>query len=707
MLPSAHDAPPPQARPGAAARGAREPWLVDCVVAVRAPALAMAGRDGQIRPRDADGFPTAHGHYDQDRRVLSRSELTVDGRRPEYLGHRLLDARRSKHVSGVRTGLDPTPDPVLIVERVHEAGVGESIAIANHDAAPRRLVVRLHVDADLADVSEVRRGQPGPARRPRAHGALLVWTDAADGTCVALRTEPPAEFREPADPRAAGAEPASGTVLGWTATIPAGGRWSVRVLLDTEPSAQVPHPLVRAEGAVRWTRVPGTDDARLDAVLAHGLDDLAALLLAPAARPHEVFAAAGAPWYLTLFGRDSLWTARMLLPVDEGCDLAFGTLSALARLQGAKEDPDTDEQRGKILHELRRRTTEHQQGEILPPVYYGSMDATPLFVLLLVEAWRAGMAAERVRALIPHARAALDWMGALSAAAPDGFIRYVALHPGALFNHGWKDSVDAIVAEDGRRASAPVALAEVQAYAIDAACGFAGLLRAVAGEAGNKEAADLEAWAEKLRRAFLHAFEVRAPGREPYFALALDAGGAAVDGLTSNMGHLLGIGILTPEQSATVARHLVSDDLFSGWGLRTRGRTHSRFNPFGYHSGAVWAHDTAIAVRGLALAHAEAAAAGRTQCAEICAQAARRIAHGLLDAAAAFGYRLPEVFGGGTRDPEDAAPLPFPASCRPQAWYAAAGVAVWWALTTIGPGPARPARGRIRARHRPDPAAGW
>jgi glycogen debranching enzyme len=266
--------------------------------------------------------------------------------------------------------------------------------------------------------------------------------------------------------------------------------------------------------------------------------------------------------------------------------------------------------------------------------------------------------------------------------APE-FIRYEAHSSGALFNHGWKDSADAIVDEQGENVAGSVALSEVQAYAIDAARRFAKLLLEIEGEEAEAEAAVLRRWADELVSRFLEAFVVDDGPGEPYFAIALDRDDKAVKGLTSNIGHLLGTGILSPVQSAALARHLVSDELFSGWGVRTRSSAHPRFNRLSYHGGAVWAHDTAIAIRGLALAAAEAADAKDPVSARACGGAARTLAGGLIDAAHAFDYRLPELFGGGPREAGDIMPLPFPAACRPQAWSAAAGVAVYEALKRL------------------------
>jgi len=290
--------------------------------------------------------------------------------------------------------------------------------------------------------------------------------------------------------------------------------------------------------------------------------------------------------------------------------------------------------------------------------------------------------------LLDSARAALGWMrNRAEEDSAAGFIRYATAATGALFNHGWKDSRDAVVSPKGRVADGPIALSEVQAYAYQAAVGFANLLERLHPDgAAKQEAYELREWAEALKDRFHRHFLIKDnPEGVPYFAMALDGRNKAVPGLTSNIGHLLGTGIVSLEQSAWIAQHLVSEQLFSGWGLRTRGSQHPRFNPFSYHGGAVWAHDTAIAIRGLCLAAHEANRAGESGYAfgRDCAGAARTLANGLIDAGAAFGYRLPEVFAGGSRDSGDIAPLPFPAACRPQAWSAAAGVAVNEALESI------------------------
>ncbi len=224
----------------------------------------------------------------------------------------------------------------------------------------------------------------------------------------------------------------------------------------------------------------------------------------------------------------------------------------------------------------------------------------------------------------------------------------------------------------------PVAWCEVQAYAIQAANGFAQLLDAYPAAARPGEVRALRKWASDLQQRFLNRFQVAESADTSYFAMALDGNNKIVDGLTSNVGHLLGTGVLDHEQSARIARLLVSDELFSGSGLRTRSSRHARYNPLSYHGGAVWAHDTAIAIRGLSIAARDAHEDGETDCARECASAAKTLAEGLLAVAERFDYRLPELFSGDGDDP-----VPFPAACRPQAWSAAAGIVVMNAMEQI------------------------
>jgi glycogen debranching enzyme len=439
-------------------------------------------------------------------------------------------------------------------------------------------------------------------------------------------------------------------------------RWELRV---DDPGAAIQPP----RGPREWSR-PAVDagDRRMSRLIEASLDDLEALRLTDGGDP---FLAAGVPWFLTLFGRDSIWAARMLLPL--GTELAAGTLRVLARRQGARVDTATGEAPGKIMHELRRHPFGlPRQGLHLPPVYYGTVDATPLWISLLHDAWRWGMPAADVAALLPHAEAALGWLDRYADPDGDGFLEYIDETGTGLANQGWKDSSDAVRFADGRRAQPPIALVEVQGYAYRAALDAAALLDAFDRPGGDR-------WRE-YAAALADRFRVRFWVDGGYPAMALDREKRRVESLTSNIGHLLGTGMLSPDEERAVATALATDAMSGGYGLRTMSARDGAFSPMSYHCGSIWTQDTAIVAAGLSRAGFGAAA--------------RTLIDGLLAAAEAFGYRMPELHAGDARS-ELARPLPYPAACRPQAWSAAAAILLLQAA--LGLEPDVPA-GRVRLR---------
>ncbi len=357
----------------------------------------------------------------------------------------------------------------------------------------------------------------------------------------------------------------------------------------------------------------------------------------------------------------------MLLPLDAG--LAAGTLRALAAFQGTRTDPAAAEEPGKILHELRsKELVLESQGLRLPPIYFGAVDSTPLWLCLLGELGRAGTDDAAVRALLPNAARAAGWLLAAGNAghAGDGvggnggFLSYQDTTGHGLSNQGWKDSRDAMQFRNGRQADGPIALSEVQGYAYQAAVETAGLFDAY-GEPGGQ---DLRDFAEALQQAFRERFWVEDDGG-PFPAMALDGHGDPLDVPGSNMGHLLGTGILDASESRLVADRLLSPELFSGYGVHTMSRRAAGFWPFSYHCGSVWSHDTAVAIRGLL--------------AEGFLPEARTLADGLLAAAGSFGHRLPELFAGVPAS-ESGHAVPYPASCHPQAWSSASAVVIAQAM---------------------------
>jgi glycogen debranching enzyme len=597
----------------------RQPLLHDLAITLRAPTVCLSGPDGQLRGSGTQGVLCA------DVRVLAQAVVTIDGVEPEPIGHGVTDAS-TEHFVGILRGVGvPTADPAVWLRRdrtVLSDGLRETFTLVNRSDQAVAVELRLDVDADLAPIETIKWGDPVPTAPPG----------------VTVRIAAPGA--EPATPAAVVGFP---RVLRWPLTVAARGATSRSWALSVHDTGAAVAP-----ANVRLVR-PGTvraDDPRLSALLDRALDDLDALLLTEPDHPGDVFVGAGAPWYLTLFGRDSLWTATLLLPYD--VTLARGTLRTLARAQGRTTNPDTGEEPGKILHERRRTATPSAQR--LPPLYYGTIDATPLWICLLRDAWRWGLPADEVRGLLPHLEAALGWIGRHG----DRFLAYHNPSGRGLTNQGWKDSEDAVRFADGRRATGPVALVEAQGYAHEAALAGAELLDAF----GRDGAPTWRAFAADFAVRFRERFWV-ADAEGPFPALALDGDGAGVDAPASNIGHLLGTGLLDDAQSALVAARLGGPDLASGYGLRTMSRRTGGYSPLSYHCGSVWPHDTAIVARGLSRAGHPAAAA------QLVAQ--------LLTAADAFDRRLPELFAGFGAD-EVAAPMAYPASCRPQAWSAAAAV---------------------------------
>jgi glycogen debranching enzyme len=431
-------------------------------------------------------------------------------------------------------------------------------------------------------------------------------------------------------------------VLRWSATVEDPG-----AVMLPGPRGAFAAPAVRAH------------DRRLERLVARSVDDLAALRLTTAIDDGDTFLGAGVPWYLTLFGRDSLWAARMMLPL--GTELALGTLRALARRQGSTVDPETGEAPGKIMHELRR--SDVSLGYRLPAAYYGTIDATLLWISLLHDAWRWGLARSAVERLLPPLEAALGWLAEHADPDGDGFLEYRDETGRGLANQGWKDSGDAVRFHDGRLAAPPIALAEVQGYAYRAAVDGAALLDAFGRPGGDR----WRAWAEAMATRFRGAFWV-SEGRYP--ALALDRDKRPVDSLTSNAGHLLGTGLLTGAEEAKVAAALADPAMSGGYGLRTMSSADRGFAPLSYHCGSIWAHDTAIVAAGLARGGFAAEAL--------------TLVDGLLTAAEAFDFRLPELYGGDART-ELSRPVPYPAACHPQAWSAAAAILILQAWLGLEP----------------------
>jgi glycogen debranching enzyme len=403
------------------------------------------------------------------------------------------------------------------------------------------------------------------------------------------------------------------------------------------------------------------DSPALQDILERSSEDLGSLRISDPSKPNFDVVAAGAPWFMALFGRDSLLTSWLTLPWNPG--LARGTLHALARLQGTKSEARSEEEPGRILHEV-RLGIDPARALGASPIYYGTVDATPLFVLLLGEATRWGLSDEDVDILLPAADRCLEWISRCGDLDGDGFVEYERKTDLGLINQGWKDSSDSIKFADGHLAHGPIALAEVQGYVHGAYRARAYLASRQGDEPGVLR------WTEqanKLRKQFDEAFWLPNAG---CYALALDGEKRPVDALASNQGHCLWTGIVPQHRVDEVVHRLLSPEMFAGWGIRTLADGMAAFNPVSYHNGSIWPHDNALLVAGLMRS-------GRPD-------AATRVAEGLMKAAALFGGRLPELFCGFDQE-TFASPVPYPTSCSPQAWAAATPIGLVLALLGLDP----------------------
>jgi hypothetical protein len=603
------------------------PALHELAVSVAAPAILLSGHDGQLRR----GGPC--GWFVDDVRLVSELVLSVEGSDLELVRSAVIGAQRQELTYVARRLGGWLHDPTVTVDvrrTLTAATLEQEVTVSHRGPEPLDLSLHVAVAADLVPMATVRMGESdqGDIVASEPSGAGLSWEDGERTFSVSFDPAPD--------------EISEGRLVVWNRRLAPGASSSVRLVFEAQGS-----PQLGPGGPLPLDCDVVAPDPRLPRLLAQSVADLGGLLMRDG---DDAFLAAGSPWFLTLFGRDSLWAARLLVPY--GTDLALSTLRALARRQGTRDDPDSEEQPGKILHEVRNTTLE-LGGMSLPPVYYGSIDATSLFVCTLADAHAWGASRDDVRELLSAARRCLEWVMAQS--AESGWLRYVDRSGHGLANQGWKDSVDSVQHADGRLAEPPIALCEVQGYAYEAAMRGAALLAAF----GEPRVEGLAEWAADLRARFQREFWVATP-EGGHVAIALDAGGDQVGSVTSNMGHLLGTGILTAEQVDRVASVLTAPDMASGFGLRTLSSRSPRFSRLSYHGGSVWPHDTAIAVRGLALE-------GRVD-------EAAQLTAGLIAAAEGVAYRLPELYGG---DASSDVPHPtaYPAACRPQAWAAAAPLA--------------------------------
>ena len=630
------------------------------VTLVEGSSFCVCDPSGDVRTDSPQGV------FFRDTRIISRWQVILDGEPVETLAVLTQEPWRATFVgrAAPRSG---RVESTLLLRRDRYVGQGmrEDLTLENLAGEPAAVRVEISCDADFADLFEVKESRVPTRRRPE--------TGILDGALRMVRSYPGLGSRRGVVVSSEDAT-ASADGLFFDVVVPPRGKWQsclqvIPIIDDHTLSPRFPtsQPLAEtgvARRAQAWRdKIPVVETAHLGLArtLQRSQVDLGALRIVDPEQPDVDVVAAGAPWFMTLFGRDSLLTSYMALPLDQG--LARGTLQTLARLQGQRDNAASEEEPGRILHEV-RFGAEPALALGGQSAYYGTADATPLFVVLLGELHRWGLDQDELDRLLPHADRALEWVVDRGDRDGDLFVEYQRATDRGLANQGWKDSWDGVTFADGTVARGPIALCEVQGYAYAAFLARAGL----AAEKGDD--ASFELWTDRavrLKEAFNSRFWLPEQG---HFALALDGAKRPVDSLASNMGHCLWSGIVDDEKAPAVAQRLLSPEMFSGWGVRTLASTMGAYNPISYHNGSVWPHDNALIAAGLMRYG--------------CVAEAQRVAMAVLAAADEFGGRLPELFCGFDRATYGR-PVPFPTSCSPQAWASATPVQMLRTLLRFDP----------------------
>ncbi|HKF61543.1 MAG TPA: glycogen debranching N-terminal domain-containing protein [Dongiaceae bacterium] len=615
--------------------------------------------------------PGPEGLFFEDTRYLSQLHLTIDDQRPLLLSSRMTQDNAMLAVDLANPDLREDGKLRLPGAMVHlqlgillgEGAMFLSLDLRNYGGGPASFRLEFHLDADFVDIFELR----GSTRSHRGIQLPVEWRPegprfAYRGLDGVLRRTSFA-FDPPPDPAAA--EQAS-----WLIDVPAGA--ARQLALDVHCQRQGKNgngkavstrggSLAAIQRRILERRLPAaavtTSSESFNLWLERSRADLDMLTTET---PEGPYAYAGIPWFSTAFGRDGLIVAMECLWLDPA--LAAGTLRFLAARQAVDLDPAADAEPGKILHETRAGEMSVLR-EVPFARYYGSVDSTPLFIMLAARYHERTGDIELIRRLWPHLQAALGWMRRFGDADGDGFLEYDRKSVSGLINQGWKDSADSIMHADGSLAEAPIALAEVQAYAYAAYQGAAGLAAALGRPA---EAAELEELARQLKRRFETAFWLEDLGT---YALALDGAKRPCRVRSSNAGHVLFGGLAAYDRAARVADGLLTSQCFSGWGIRTLAEGEARYNPLSYHNGSVWPHDNALIAMGL----------GRYRL----RPQLLRLLGGLFDTSQFMEIgRLPELFCGFARR-SGMGPTAYPVACSPQAWASGAVFALLGALLGI------------------------
>ncbi len=631
-------------------RGVYDAGMVEGSVSVVSP--------GAYAVSDGGGCFTAHeehGLFWKDMRHLSKFVLRVDGERPvpirsavpEVPEVRGSEAEFSFEFSGAS------------ICRSRRLGEGFEEKIEVFGGGTEEIHVEFECEADFLDIYEVRdyakAGERGEVSQTAVDGGLRFSYRRG-------------EFQRGTVVRVDGGGGGGG---GGAEPVVEGGRISLKIVPKAGEARTINVSVALEEDGeeVAWKEsgplygcAPEfrAENGEFERTWRRSVGDLETLafdvgdgLLVPAA---------GSPWYMALFGRDSLITSYMTMTL--GAESAKNTLRALARRQAANFDDFTDAEPGKILHEMRRGELAFF-GESPETPYYGTADATPLFLILLEEVWKWTGDGEFIREMEGAARAALGWILTHSDKVGDGFVAYETRSTAGLENQGWKDSEDSMLFRDGTMAEGPIAPCEVQGYVYDALLRTATLSEKVWRDTAL--AVELREEAVDLKNRFDRNFWME---DRKYYALALDGDGRKVDSIASNAGHLLWSGIVPNEKARLVADTLLGEDLFSGWGIRTMAEGEGGYDPLSYHNGSIWPHDNAIIAEGLRRYGLR--------------EEANRVAEAIFEAAPCFEHRLPEVFAGHRRE-KGHPPVELPKSCSPQAWAAASVVSLVRTMLGVEP----------------------
>jgi glycogen debranching enzyme len=640
--------------------------MADLVSILDGNTFVVSDTRGDIEASSTD--PT--GLFSFDTRFLSKWVLTVDGERLNALSTDDLNYFEARFFLVPGTGTVYVDSKLSVIrKRAVAEGFNEELTILNHDDKPVELTVRIDAGNDFADLFEVKDALDKQGKyqtHVESERLVLSYVRETYERATAISSTKPARLDEGGLTFDVRIEPGGSwtTELDVTTTLLASGQ--PRELPKVRSSGRNAKTTMQADLA-RWLDAAPRlecDSETLGLTYKRSLVDLAALRFSPLTAGSRSLPAAGLPWFMTMFGRDSIFTSLQALPFAP--ELAATTLRELGMRQGTRVDDFREEEPGRILHEMRYgEMTAFEERPHSP--YYGCADATPLFVVLLdeYEQWTGDR--KLVRAFEREARAAIAWIGDYADRQNNGYVSYKRKNEETgLENQCWKDSWDSISYSDGRLAGFPRATCELQGYAYDAQMRAARLARVVWKDPAYAE--ELEKRAADLKRRFNRDFWIESEG---YFALALDADGAQVDSLTSNNGHLLWSGIVDKSKAKSVVQHLLGPRLFSGWGIRTLAEEEGRYNPIGYHVGTVWPFDNSFIAWGL-----RRYGYGRE---------AAQVAAGILDAAEYFQGRLPEAFGGYDRSLTKY-PVQYPTACSPQAW--STGAPLLFLRTMLGLEPA-------------------